>query len=176
MQPPYAGLHICAYVAYICRHTYLCHHTHMPRYTCRACTYWGHICTSGTHICSSGTHICTSTTILRRKSINKSPIQGKINWRRPFLLDSNNFSIGIHFFKVLVQIHYSRSPCPYIWVCLTYLGSFATKLRDFTPQIHKITQFQEEITLICQVRTLMTATLRRHIKNRLVVGHNQQPP
>ena len=26
------------------------------------------------------------------------------------ILDSNNFSIGIHFFKVLVQIHYSRSP------------------------------------------------------------------
>ena len=25
-------------------------------------------------------------------------------------MDSNNFSIGIHFFKVLVQIHYSRSP------------------------------------------------------------------
>ena len=24
--------------------------------------------------------------------------------------DSNNISIGIHFFKVLVQIHYSRSP------------------------------------------------------------------
>lgn len=27
-------------------------------------------------------------------------------------LDSNKFSIGNHFFKVLVQIHYSRSPCP----------------------------------------------------------------
>ena len=27
-------------------------------------------------------------------------------------LDSNKFSIGIHFFKVLVQIHYSHSPCP----------------------------------------------------------------
>ena len=25
-------------------------------------------------------------------------------------MDSNNISIGIHFFKVLVQIHYSRSP------------------------------------------------------------------
>ena len=25
-------------------------------------------------------------------------------------LDSNNISIGIHYFKVLVQIHYSRSP------------------------------------------------------------------
>ena len=28
----------------------------------------------------------------------------------PLKLDSNNISIGIHFFKVLVQIHYSRSP------------------------------------------------------------------
>ena len=28
----------------------------------------------------------------------------------PRFLDSNNFSIGIHSFKVLVQIHYSRSP------------------------------------------------------------------
>ena len=27
-------------------------------------------------------------------------------------LDSNNISIGIHYFKVLVQIHYSRSPRP----------------------------------------------------------------
>ena len=26
------------------------------------------------------------------------------------ILDSNNISIGIHFFKVLVQIHYSRFP------------------------------------------------------------------
>ena len=26
------------------------------------------------------------------------------------LEDSNNISIGIHFFKVLVQIHYSRFP------------------------------------------------------------------
>ena len=25
-------------------------------------------------------------------------------------MDSNNISIGIHYFKVLVQIHYSRSP------------------------------------------------------------------
>ena len=28
------------------------------------------------------------------------------------ILDSNKFSIGIHFFKVLVQIHYSPSPLP----------------------------------------------------------------
>ena len=34
------------------------------------------------------------------------------NERKAFTLDSNNFSIGIHFFKVLVQIHYSRSPRP----------------------------------------------------------------
>ena len=33
-----------------------------------------------------------------------------------YILDSNNFSIGIHFFKVLVQIHYSRSPCPLIYI------------------------------------------------------------
>ena len=31
-------------------------------------------------------------------------------------LDSNNFSIGIHSFKVLVQIHYSQSPCPAFWL------------------------------------------------------------
>ena len=30
--------------------------------------------------------------------------------------DSNNISIGIHFFKVLVQIHYSRSPLPLVGV------------------------------------------------------------
>ena len=28
-------------------------------------------------------------------------------FKRRMSLDSNNFSIGIHFFKVLVQIHYS---------------------------------------------------------------------
>ena len=28
----------------------------------------------------------------------------------PCNLDSNNFIIGNHFFKVLVQIHYSRCP------------------------------------------------------------------
>ena len=48
----------------------------------------------------------------------------KINgWRmKPNInnyLDSNNFSIGIHSFKVLVQIHYSHSPSPqddiFIW-------------------------------------------------------------
>ena len=27
-------------------------------------------------------------------------------------MDSNKFSIGNHFFKVLVQIHYSLSPAP----------------------------------------------------------------
>ena len=35
-------------------------------------------------------------------------LAGNNRWRR--ILDSNNISIGIHFFKVLVQIHYSRSP------------------------------------------------------------------
>ena len=38
---------------------------------------------------------------------------------RGVFLDSNNFSIGIHFFKVLVQIHYSRSPAP----CICLLAS-----------------------------------------------------
>ena len=33
----------------------------------------------------------------------------KIKWEGGFL-DSNNLSIGNHFFKVLVQIHYSLSP------------------------------------------------------------------
>ena len=45
-------------------------------------------------------------------------------------MDSNKFSIGIHSFKVLVQIHYSQSPSPqnikkskiihYISPCFSY--------------------------------------------------------
>ena len=35
--------------------------------------------------------------------------------------DSNNISIGIHFFKVLVQIHYSRSPLPRAAEMLIYI-------------------------------------------------------
>ena len=43
-------------------------------------------------------------------------------------MDSNNISIGIHFFKVLVQIHYSRSPpSPYFG----YFGGCGTKFRNF---------------------------------------------
>ena len=41
-------------------------------------------------------------------------------------LDSNNFSIGIHSFKVLVQIHYSHSPPPLWWVFSIKSGDFFT--------------------------------------------------
>ena len=44
--------------------------------------------------------------------------------RGPSLLDSNNFSIGIHFFKVLVQIHYSRSPSTTILLFDPKIGFF----------------------------------------------------
>ena len=41
-------------------------------------------------------------------------------WGGHNILDSNNFSIGIHFFKVLVQIHYSRSPSPNIFIKIRF--------------------------------------------------------
>ena len=54
-------------------------------------------------------------------------------------LDSNNFSIGIHFFKVLVQIHYSRSPG--LTICslaLTSRLAFPWVLPEKSPKINKI--------------------------------------
>ena len=49
-----------------------------------------------------------------------------LNQMRCNIQDSNNFSIGIHSFKVLVQIHYSRSPGPlpflFFWIGLRPIG------------------------------------------------------
>ena len=52
-------------------------------------------------------HIC----VYYPAKIIKNKSEEKLERVCPFL-DSNNFSIGIHFFKVLVQIHYSHSPFP----------------------------------------------------------------
>ena len=98
--------HICAtYACSICRTTYMCT-PYAGLHICRPI----HICLA-TRISVPDMHICKPN---QQKIEKKRPIQGKSTCRRPFRLDSNNFSIGIHFFKVLVQIHYSRSPAPYI--------------------------------------------------------------
>ena len=46
-------------------------------------------------------------------------------------MDSNNFSIGIHSFKVLVQIHYSQSPGPRICPYLVYFSLIVPHFAPF---------------------------------------------
>ena len=68
------------------------------------------------------------------------------------LLDSNVISIGIHYFKVKVQIHYSRFPRPpwrSIWVILSLIS---LKLQQISPDhanLHQIYTYLYRKALEC---------------------------